>query len=733
VGAGMFDITGEVAEIGFMGYAVPAQRGIGLLQRMRARAFIIVDPSPPNNRVVYVSMDNAMAFQMVRIEVIDRLQKLYQNLYTLKNVLLSGTHTHSTPGGTGGTVLVDITTFGFVKENWEACVAGVVGAIQRAHNNLQPGYIKINVGKLDNANINRSPASYLRDEDRSQYETNTDHEITVLRFESVDRTELGMINFFPVHGVSLNNTNMLVAGDNKGYASYLFEKYKNPDALPGTGKFVAAFGQSNEGDVSPNTAGPRCIDTGLPCDFNTSTCDGKNELCIAFGPGSTQYESTEIIGRMQFESARDLYNSAEIYLTSGVDYRHIYTDMQTQNVSSKFTTTGKNVTTCQAALGYSFAAGTTDGPGAFDFTQSTTSPNPFWRFVSAFIANPTPEQIACHEPKPILLDVGQVKPIEWVPYILPMQLYRIGNLYIISVPGEFTTMSGRRIKLTVKTALQNAGAWTNSSHIVIAGLSNSYSHYVTTYEEYQQQRYEGASTLYGPHTLAAYQQIFDQLTTALVMNKTLPDGPSPIDMRGKTFSFVLPPLWDGVPVGKDFGDIVHDVASQYRGGAVVNCTWYGGNPRHDLLTEKSYLYVDQYNASTSQWVTILTDADWETRFLWERQSFDYSLITVQWFIPKNQTVGMYRLRHIQTVFFVGTDDSTQYATRNEQKIFNDVVEIGIPENYPFVSHKELASLHWTRLFCPWAKYIFRADDDVLLDIFLLINYIQYYLYNNDEK
>ena len=27
--------------------------------------------------------------------------------------------------------------------------------------------------------------------------------------------------------------------------------------------------------------------------------------------------------------------------------------------------------TCKPAMGYSFAAGTTDGPGAFDFTQGT--------------------------------------------------------------------------------------------------------------------------------------------------------------------------------------------------------------------------------------------------------------------------------------------------------------------------------------------------------------------------
>ena len=41
------------------------------------------------------------------------------------------------------------------------------------------------------------------------------------------------------------------------------------------GAFVAAFAQSNEGDVSPNTKGPHCLDTGLPCDFNHSTCNGK--------------------------------------------------------------------------------------------------------------------------------------------------------------------------------------------------------------------------------------------------------------------------------------------------------------------------------------------------------------------------------------------------------------------------------------------------------------------------
>ena len=58
---------------------------------------------------------------------------------------------------------------------------------------------------------------------------------------------------------------------------------------------------------------------------------------------------------------------------------------------------------------YSFAAGTTDGPGEFDFTQGANTTNPFWDFVSGLLKDPSPEQEACHAPKPILLDTGEVK------------------------------------------------------------------------------------------------------------------------------------------------------------------------------------------------------------------------------------------------------------------------------------------------------------------------------------
>ena len=116
-----------------------------------------------------------------------------------------------------------------------------------------------------------------------------------LSFYDEEGGALGVLNWFSVHPNSMNNTNHLISGDNKGAASLMFEKAMDPDYVAGRTPFVAAFASTNLGDVSPNTMGPRCIDTGLPCDTEHSTCDGRTQMCIAFGPGKDMFESTKII------------------------------------------------------------------------------------------------------------------------------------------------------------------------------------------------------------------------------------------------------------------------------------------------------------------------------------------------------------------------------------------------------------------------------------------------------
>lgn len=53
-------------------------------------------------------------------------------------------------------------------------------------------------------------------------------------------------------------------------------------------------------------------------------------------------------------------------------------------------------------------------------------------------------------------------------------------------------MAGRRLRDAVKKVLIGGRSkeFGNNVHVVIAGLTNTYSQYVTTFEEYQIQRYE---------------------------------------------------------------------------------------------------------------------------------------------------------------------------------------------------------------------------------------------------
>ena len=66
----------------------------------------------------------------------------------------------------------------------------------------------------------------------------------------------------------------------------------------------------------------------------------------------------------------ELFNKATEKLKGKVGYQHAYLDFSNLEVSvPKVGGANEVVKTCPAAMGFAFAAGTTDGPGAFDFTQ----------------------------------------------------------------------------------------------------------------------------------------------------------------------------------------------------------------------------------------------------------------------------------------------------------------------------------------------------------------------------
>lgn len=78
------------------------------------------------------------------------------------------------------------------------------------------------------------------------------------------------------------------------------------------------------------------------------------------------------------------------------------------------------------------------------------------------------------------------------PQRVPLGVYRIGPVVIGTLPGEFTTILGRRIRNAMACAAPFA------EHVLLVGLANEYLSYFTTEEEYALQHYEGASMIYGP-------------------------------------------------------------------------------------------------------------------------------------------------------------------------------------------------------------------------------------------
>jgi neutral ceramidase len=629
----------------------------------------------PNKTVCFVSIDAGMGSDLLNQRVLKRLEELLppdaqedsdsdsasdsRRLCRLENLSISGTHTHSAPGGFLQYTLYQITSKGFSEQVMQIYTEGVAQAILRAYENLQPGSIGMAQSYLLDANINRSPSSYLLNppEERAEYADQGDTDKTMLQLlftstssaaEQQQQRPMGVLNWFAVHGTSMNSSNVLISGDNKGYASYLMEKHYNDNAtLPGQGSFVAAFASTNLGDISPNTAGPRCIDTGLPCDFTTSTCGGSTKNCIAFGPGKDMFESTEIIGRLQYEHAVELATDSKKETLKGeIDYRHSFIDMSGLNVTLE---DGQLVQTCPAALGYSFAAGTTDGPGDFDFTQGLNSSNPFWNMLRGFLSTPSKEQIQCHHPKPILLNTGQVSlPYDWDPSIVPISIFRIGQLFLLSVPAEFTTMAGRRLRRAVRQVLVDGGF--ENPVITIAGLANSYTHYVTTFEEYAGQRYEAASTLYGPHTLSAYIQEFERITSDLVQGMPSLTGESPPDLSRKQISLIPPVGLDLIGFGKKYGSVAVNANDEYGRGDTVAVSFRSANPRNNQRIEDTFLTVDRLNDDGS-WTTIYVDGDWCTKFYWKGgglEHFATSFAEIYWKIPNETIQGLYRICHFGT-------------------------------------------------------------------------------------
>lgn len=596
VGVGIEDITGPAVGVQMAGFVRADQISTGMHQRQWARAFVIADPKV-ENRVAIVILDLAFVSHPLKLEVLDRLRSSLGDRYRHDNLILAATHTHCAPGGFHHAMAKNPVGGSFHQQYFDAIAEGAVAAVLDAEQNLGPGTITLAQGEVENAGVNRSAKAYDANppEERMRYKDNTDKTMTLLAFRRPDGTLLGILNWFAVHPTSMTFFNKLISGDNKGYAAYEIEHAHGQRYLGEKGSFVAAFAQTNCGDVTPN----------LNLD-NT-------------GPGRNDEESTQIIGHRQAEVAARLASSPGEPLEGGIVTRHAFVNFSGLPVASEFTGRGDQ-RTCPAAYGYSFAGGSTeDGGGHPLFREGMTVQSPLVDNIvkAAMGASEVGEEFrACQRPKAILFAPGLSKPPA-IEQHLPLGLVRVGQLVLVVGPSEYTTMTGRRIREAVARALE-----VDPKYVVIAGYANEFSGYTTTWEEYQTQQYEGGHTLFGPWTESAWRQEFVRLARSIKENQSAESPGQPTDYRGQVKSVAIEGTDDKPPENARFGDLAEDAKESYRPGEQVEVIFWTGSPVNDYRRGDRAFRVEKHDENVGQWKTIATESDWNTKCVWHQPSVE---------------------------------------------------------------------------------------------------------------
>ncbi|KAL3963512.1 hypothetical protein ACCO45_000516 [Purpureocillium lilacinum] len=673
VGVGKADITGPIVEIALAGYGKFEQGGTGLRQRLYSRAFVVADIENPQDRVVYLVLDDLAGDTAVRYGLFEALASFGDeySVYNHNNVALTATHSHAGPGAWFNYFLLQTPTLGFDRQSYQAIVDGAALSIKRAHDSLQEGYLDVGTTEIRNASINRSLHAYLHnpEDERARYPSSVDTTMTVLRLQrSSDDRAIGIFTWFAVHGTSLYNNNTHVAGDNKGVAAWMFEKAMEADDSAAD-DFVAGFSQANAGDVSPNTLGAWCEDgSGVMCSFDMSSCpSGRTDACKGRGPEfralDNGVKSCYEIGRRQFDGAREVYDAMDhstTPITGSIKAFHFFQDMTYWKFHLP---NGTEASTCAAGLGYSTAAGTTDGDGLGGFVQGTTTApsmgprawlnhplRSLWSALFKILKSPSAEQRRCHGAKPVLLDAGSVTfPYAWEPNLVDMQMLRIGQMFIAVSPSEITTMAGRRWKAAIAQEARRLMA-TESPVPLVVGPANTYAHYVTTPEEYTAQRYEGSSTMFGPNQLPA----FINLTTSNMHYLTSKANPMAMTRRPKapnhtnsSISLFPGVFYDRTPSSRPFGHVIRQPRPAYKRGDVVRATFQGANPRNNLRLEETYLALER-EVFPGRWTRVLDDADWFLLYSWRRTSLvlGYSEVDATWETGGTDLEpGRYRIRY----------------------------------------------------------------------------------------
>ncbi|MCW2957813.1 MAG: hypothetical protein JWP18_616 [Solirubrobacterales bacterium] len=534
--------------------------------------------------------------------------------YKRETILMAASHTHSAPGGYANNptyntaapspeTIDDPSSFPeFVnpapadRQLYTFLVKQVAASIRRADGDRAAAAAGWATTQLRGLTVNRSVEAHLADHGKSVPtgqgsaamdpegpDHTIDPQVDVLRVDKLVRRNgrtvhvpIGAFSSFANHGTVVKSDEQVYSGDHHAAAWRLFaDRVRKAADVPKNQTVVNVYPNGAEGDQSSGLT-----HTGI---------DGARK--VGGTEAARMFDAWKTAGR-------------GLSRTPALDVRWTRSCF-----CGRQTATGPVDTDGQ--LGIGFLTGSEEGRGPlYDLTKVS------------FEGRKNPFSDPVQGNKIVAIGASAAKAV-------PLSVTRIGDGVLVSVPGEPTKEVGVRVRAAVRGPLGPKGV----KHVVIAGLANEFIQYIVTPEEYGEQSYEGASTLFGRNQATFLQERYAELAGQLASGAPA-EPPYPLDV-----AYGVKPDGPAYPAGADSGTLTgQPAAASVARGADVKITWTGGPSGRDRPVDRAF--VSAQRIVRGRWRTV--DTDLALHMLWHVD--DKGAYDATWTVPGFVPPGTYRLR-----------------------------------------------------------------------------------------
>ncbi|MGC4086743.1 MAG: neutral/alkaline non-lysosomal ceramidase N-terminal domain-containing protein [Polyangiaceae bacterium] len=519
VGAARVDITPPPGASTF-GHALESRIGVGVWTRLYCRAFYLQTRAQLGNGIAIVSCDLPQISTLLQREVAARVCPALP----ASRLMLTAIHTHAAPGhffeskALGG--LGSSHFPGFDPEMVHFLAGRIATAVTEARERAQRARMRWITDDLYGLTRNRSLASYRMNEtlpartssqssaDLSPEQLAIDPKVRVLEFEAIDEkgeplAPIGALAFFAMHPTVLGHRNRLFGADVFGVTDRIWDRQFRHD-------WVRVSPDIHECALQ-KYRDPACAAVARPDPVTAVLNTNEGDIVPVWSTGNVS--EAKAVGEKLAQSLWDIHAKCTLKPAPGtsahcgewhdrvaLDLRYIEGELPCAPLLPAVGTPPQRTLCRKGLLGLAAPRGGADHRTVFESLLSSSASGLDF------------ETEDCQRPKVPFVGPLQ-KILAGTVTQVPFALVRVDNTWISFVPAELTVVSGARLNDAVQSIVDpDRKAGTDA---VVAGLANGYIQYVATQEEYQQQAYEGASTLYGQYTAPYLAQVFEYLARAM--------------------------------------------------------------------------------------------------------------------------------------------------------------------------------------------------------------------------